>query len=331
MATGDRKSLVERLRQAGISLAAIEAAWPSWWTEEADTSPSGRAELRFALARRLGLEPKPLLGERVEFVWNDEARFKHLTAEQESHKAALTSFGMSVGRLLLRATVGSPVIRVSAADLRKAILVGNDFVDLNALIATCWALRIPVVHLRVFPLDAKSMHAMVTNVDDRSVILLGRDAQYPAPVAFTLAHELGHIMLGHLTGAPALIDLEDPALAYEGDEQEQEADRFALELLTGSPDPDIQTSADRFNAPTLASAVLEAAPRYAVEPGTLALCVGFRRHAWPVAMSALRFIYREKKPAWREVNGIADGELNWDALGDESAHYLRNVMIGSDG
>lgn len=331
MATGDRKSLVQRLRQAGISLAAIEAAWPSWWTEDAETSPSGRAELRFALARRLGLEPKPLLGERVEFVWNDEARFKHLTAEQEGQKAALTSFGMSVGRLLLKATAGSPTISASAAELRKAILAGNEFVDLNTLVATCWALRIPVIYLRVFPLDAKSMHAMVINVDGRHAVLLGRDAQYPAPVAFTLAHELGHIMLGHLAGAPALVDVEDPALARDGDDQEQAADRFALELLTGSGDPEIETSVDRFNAPTLAAAVLEAAPRYSVEPGTLALCVGFRRQAWRVAMSALRFIYRQKKPAWREVNGIADVEIGWDSLSDEGAHYLRNVMIGSDG
>ncbi len=47
-------------------------------------------------------------------------------------------------------------------------------------------------------------------------------------------------------------------------------------------------------------------------------------------MSALKFIYRERKPAWREVNGIADGELQWDELSDEAAHYLRNVMIGDN-
>jgi hypothetical protein len=278
------------------------------------------------------LEPKPLLGERVEFIWNDEARFKHLSAEQEIQKAALTSFGVSVARLLLRATAGSPAPAMTAEQLRKAILAGERFVDLNALIATCWALRIPVIHLRVFPLDTKSMHAMVVSVEERYAILLGRDAQYPAPVAFTLAHELGHIMLGHLAGAPALVDLEDPALVRDDDDdQERAADRFALELLTGSAEPDIQTSSDRFSAPTLAAAVLDAAPQYAVEPGTLALCVGFLRHAWPVAMSALRFIYREKKPAWREVNGIADSELNWDALSAEGGHYLRNVMIGSNG
>jgi Zn-dependent peptidase ImmA (M78 family) len=318
------------LRKAGISRAAIQAAWPSWWTEEAEASPSGRAELRFALARRLGLEPKPLLGERVEFIWTDQAMFKHLSAEDAGQKATLTSFGMSIGRLLLRATPATGTEPLPADILRAAILQGNAFVDLNSLIATCWALRIPVIHLRVFPLEAKSMHAMVVRSGNRFAILLGRDAGYPAPVAFTLAHELGHVMLGHLGEAPALIDLEDPATARDRDEQEDEADRYALTLLTGSPDPDIQTNLDSFNAPTLARAVLEAAAEYHVEPGTLALCLAYRRRNWAVAMSALGFIYRERKPAWREVNGIADGELDWDALGDEAAHYLRNVMIGDD-
>lgn len=327
--TDDRKSLIERLRKAGISRAAIQAAWPSWWTDEADATPSGRAELRFALARRLGLEPKPLLGERVEFVWNDEAKFKHLSAKGEVQRAVLTSFGMSIGRLLLRATPATATEITTAETLRNAILSGSTFVDLGALVATCWALRIPVIHLRVFPLEAKSMHAMVVKVDSRFAILLGRDAGYPAPVAFTLAHELGHIMLGHLSHAPALVDLEDPALARDGDDQEEEADRFALTLLTGSPEPDIQTSLDRFNAPTLAAAVLEAAGRYAVEPGTLALCLAHRQNVWPVALSALRFIYAERKPAWREINGIADRELDWDALGDDAAHYLHNIMIGT--
>lgn len=327
---GTEDKLVQRLRRAGFSREAIRAAWPSWWTDEAGATASGRAELRFALARRLGLAPKPLLGERVEFVWNDEALFKHLTAQDAAQKAALTSFGMSIGRLLIRATPGGRTEIAAPEDLRDAILSGARFVDLASLIATCWALRVPVIQLRVFPLEAKSMHAMVVKVEDRYAILLGRDANYPAPVAFTLSHELGHIMRGHLAEAPAVIDLEDPALAKDPDDQEKEADRFALSLLTGSAEPDIQTNLDSFNAPTLAAAVLDAAPRYSVEPGTLALCLAYQRKAWPVAMSALGFIYSEKKPAWREINGIADAELDWDLLGDETAHYLRNIMIGDN-
>jgi Zn-dependent peptidase ImmA (M78 family) len=174
------------------------------------------------------------------------------------------------------------------------------------------------------------MHAMVVMDGGRFAILLGRDSNYPAPVAFSLAHELGHVMLGHLEDAPALVDVEDPALARNGDEQEQEADRFALTLLTGSPEPDIQTSLARYNAPTLAKAVLEAAPKYRVEPGTLALCLAHRQHVWPVAMTALRFIYSERKPTWREVNGIADRELQWDDLTHEGAQFLFKVMTGND-
>lgn len=326
----DWKTLFQRLRKAGFSQAAIEAARPSWWTAQADSSPSGRAELHFALARRLGLEPKALLGERVEFIWNDEARFKHLSAEDDAQRSALTSFGISVGRLLLRATPAPPTEIAPAEYLHDAILAGSQFVDLHSLVATCWALRIPVIHLRVFPLEAKSMHAMVVEVGGRFAILLGRDAAYPAPIAFTLAHELGHVMLGHLDGAHALVDIEDPALARDGDQQEMEADRFALTLLTGTPEPEIETNLDRFNAPTLAAAVLKAADQYAIEPGTLALCLAHRRNAWPVAMAALNFIYRERKPAWREVNGIANSQLDWDALGDEAAQYLQNIMVGDD-
>ncbi len=321
-------ALVRELQRAGISRSAIRAAWPSWWNEEVARSPSGRAELRFALARRLGLEPKPLLGERVEFIWNDEARFKHLTTQDSGQRAVLASFGVSVGRLLLRATPRKSTVSLTAEELRAAILVHGSFVDLNSLIGSCWALGIPVAYIRVFPLETKAMHAMVVSSDGRFAVLLGRDAAYPAPVAFTLAHELGHIMLGHVAAAPALVDLEDPATAGDVDDQEVEADRFALTLLTGSPNPAIQTNIERFNAPTLAQAALDAAPVYRVEPGTLALCLAFRRGIWPVAMASLRFIYLQRKAAWREVNGIAEGEIHWEELGDEAAEYLRSVMTG---
>jgi hypothetical protein len=238
---------------------------------------------------------------------------------------------MSVARPLLLATHGGALEAVGAEVLRAAILRGSRFVDLNSLLATCWALGVPVIYLRVFPLEAKSMHAMVVTLGDRFAILLGRDASYPAPVAFTLAHELGHVMLGHLTGASALVDLKDPAMANAADEQEAEADRYALTLLTGSPDPDIQTSDEAFNAPTLAAAVREASSRYAIEPGTLALCLAYRRNAWPVAMAALRFIYGERKAAWHEVNGIAKRELDWDAIGSEATEYIQNLMQSSNG
>jgi hypothetical protein len=49
-----------------------------------------------------------------------------------------------------------------------------------------------------------------------------------------------------------------------------------------------------------------------------------------VAMSALGFIYEQRKAAWREVNGIASEELRWEELNDEAAYYLRNIIVGPD-
>lgn len=320
-------NLVPELRKAGLSREVIKAAWPSWWRDDLATDPSGQAELRFELARRLGLSPKTLMGERVEFIWKDEAQFKHLRTEGITQRAALTSFGVAIGRLLVKATPQAPPLDgVDALRLRSALLEEHPFVDLQGLLSICWAFGIPVVFLRIFPLKNKAMHAMVVRVRGRYAILLGRDAMYPAPVAFTLAHELGHVLLGHLGDAPALVDLRDPATTTQSDNQEHEADRFGLKLLTSLSDPTIKINLPDFNAPSLAKAVIRASSKYGIEPGTLALILAHSRGEWPVAMSALKFIYDGPRQVWSEVNAIADSQLEWSEISDDAAYYVRNVM-----
>lgn len=323
----DSSNLRRGLREAGLSNQVIEAAWPSWWSDDLASNPSGRAELRFALARKLGISPQGLLGERVEFIWNDEAKFKHLSSEDASQRAALASFGVAIGRLLIRGTPrGRSLGGFDAHILREAILASQQYVDLSGLLSLCWGVGIPVIHLRVFPLDTKSMHAMVVKVDERYAVLLGREASYPAPVAFTLAHELGHVVQGHLSEALALVDLKDPATATDSDDQEREADEFALSLLTGRPDPQITTSISNFNAPTLANAVMKSAVQNRIEPGTLALCLAHRNGAWSRAMAAMKFIYKNESQIWREINAFANTQIDWSELSAENTEYLGKVM-----
>ena len=325
------KALISQLKNAGLSEQAIKAAWPSWWDDAASDSASARAELRFALSRKLGLSPQSLLGERVEFVWKDEARYKKLTASDPAHQAALASFGVALGRQLLRATPApSSLQSVPAAALRDAVLASRAVVDLLGLLSLCWATGTPVIHIRVFPLRAKSMRAMVVEANGRHAVLLGRDALYPAPIAFTLAHEIGHIALGHLNGGKALVDFGDPD-AEDDDVEELQADAYALQLLTGAVEPQITTSIDDFSARELArTSVLAGRPR-GIEPGTRALCVGYARQDWAAAQAALKHIYNDPREVWREVNAIAARQLDWSALTDEAAEYLQIVMQGADG
>lgn len=328
---GDADSLRTELRGAGLSRAAVDAAWPEWWSDEADRSVSARAELRLAVARNLGLAPKSLVGERVDFVWRDRARFKHLGADDDVAVAALNSFGVSVGRSLIDATVRQgDLVGLPAADLRNILLdMGNP--DLPGLLTVCWAFGVPVVHLRVWPLAQKAMHAMVVGQRGRHAIMFSREASYPAMVAFTLAHEIGHIALGHVPADDILVDAEDPAGTADHDEEETAADRYALEVLLGDPDPDIRLNHETFNHAMLAEVVMRAGPQHGIDPGTLALAVAHRRNAWPVAMAAMKLIQPVPVVVSDLVNMVARSQLDLDRLGDDSATFIERTLGFADG
>lgn len=324
--------LRERLKSTGLSDPAIEAAWPVWWSEDADASASAKVELRFSVARKLGLDPRSLLEDDTQprFIWRDEARFKHLSGEGELQRAAITSFGSALGTYLIAATKGQPLeIKNDPTVLRNAILYGQPFVRLIDLLSLCWSFGIPAIHLRIFPLAQKRMSAMSVRVGERSAIMLGKDSLYPPHVAFYLAHEIAHIALGHLSEHPMVVDFEteDPTVT-DDDAEENIADAFALELLTGRSRPIVLPQQDRYGAQELARVARDAAADLGIEPGTLALCFGFSTKDWATANAAIRQIYSEPRPVWLEVNQIAASQLALDLIPDDARSYL-NAVLGA--
>lgn len=321
------KELRRKLRVAGLTEKAVDAAWPSWWSDDAAQSRSAQAELRFSVARKLGVSASALARDEVQFAWRDQTRFKHLRNETSQEQAVLASFGLGLANHIAAAASRLPDMALpSANELREAILQTRPVVDLLGLMGTCWAIGIPVIYLRVFPLDGKHMHAMVAKSGERHVILLARDTRYPAQAAFTLAHELGHIALGHLAGQASLVDLDDPASAIDRDEEEVAADRYALELLTGSPDPDIRAAIDNPSGRALAAAATESGVPRRIDPGTLALCFGYRTGNWQAANAALRHLYPNATQVWYPTNELAMGQLDWSSLSSDSQDFLSIVM-----
>lgn len=324
----------QRLKDFGFTDAAIKAAWPAWWSDEADSSASAQTELRFSIARKLGLEPRSLLHDTEEprFIWRDEARFKRFSGKSELERAGITSFGMAVGRLLIAATKRSnKSLPTNASELRKLILTHYGHVGLSNLLAICWAVGIPVIHLRVFPLRSKRMAAMTLRHGDRHAVLLAKDSMYPAHVAFYLAHELGHVALNHVQPGHLVVDSESNRLAtFEEDEEEEAADRFALELLTGDTTPQVLPSPDSvISPPGLAEEARKVSQQRGIEPGTLALCFGYSTGNWCVANAAMPYIYSERKRVSSEVNNVALKDLAFDAIPSDSLPFLRAVMGNS--
>lgn len=335
--TSDAQSLRWRLQRLGLSDSAIKAAWPSWWSDDAEQSPSAQAELRFSLSRKLGLDPRSLLDEgEPKFVWRDEARYKNLSTESDIDRAAITSFGVSLARALVAGVAEKvfPLEGVKAEQLRHSILARKPYVRLIDLLGLCWAIGIPVIHLRVFPLTTKRMCAMAVRVGGQFAILLGKDAEYPASIAYYLAHEIGHAALGHLHDGAAIVDLQDPLkVASAGDNEEQSADQYALELLTGSSRPTVLTDAKQYGTRQLAKTILMSAEPLHIEPGTLALCFGYSTGDWEKANAAMKSIYTDRRPVWREINRLAASRLNWNAMPEDTVNFLRAVMggIGDEG
>jgi len=322
-------SVRRNLRQAGLSARAIDAVWPAWWSVEAEGSVSATTELRYTLARRLGLSPASLFDGPPKFIWRDEAKFKGLGTESEQERAALTSFGVAVARCVAQ---GMPQERsvspISPLDLRSAILETSTYVDLDTLIAYCWAFGIGVLFLTVFPLSQKRMHAMTVRSGDRYVILLGRTSRFPAQVTYVIAHELAHLLLGHVSESSALLEMNDllTGSGADQDREEQAADRFALALLTGTEEPDVQSNQERFSGAQLAEAAMRYGPELHIEPATLALCLGYTTKRWAQSVRALKLIPPGEMDVRSYINQIARAQLNWQSFSFESLEFVDRLL-----
>lgn len=328
--TGGAHTLRNRLRRIGLSQPIIDAAWPTWWSDAAEASVSARTELHFSLARKLGLDPRSLLEETDEprFVWRDCARFKNLSGESDMERAALVSIGTVLATILIKAAPEYREFEDTRASEIRRLLLGPDgrSVRLVDILAFCWSTGIPVIHLRVFPWPQKRMAAMAASVEGRSVILLAKDSMYPAHATFYLAHEIAHIVLQHVETNSVLVDFDRDQLPMHDDEEESQADAFALEILTGQPRPTILPSDNRYSARELARVALEAAPDLKIEPGTLALCFGYSTGDWATANAAIQRIYESPKPVWKEINHLAMSQLIAEKIPDDYTSFLAAVL-----
>ncbi len=327
MSTPSGQQLRRELREAGFANAAIDAVWPQWWSSDADSSLAARSELLFTVARRLGLAPSSLVQGDPIFVWRDSTQYKNLSTADYREQEILSSFGGAVSRTMIGLVDSSvDLVGMSPTVIRDALLASAPVVGAGELISFCWSVGVPVAQLRVFPLAAKRMHAMSCAVRGRHAVLLGVEYGYPARYAYVIAHEIGHIALGHVEPDGNLLDVDDPLTLDEGDNDEEDADRFALTVLTGSADLTVVADRDDFNGAQLATAALSRGAEVGVDPGVLVLAVGHHTRRWATAMAALKLLGGDAGQPWRNINGIASQQLQLEEATHADREYLRPVL-----
>lgn len=322
------RSLYERLEQAGLDRKFVrKVLLPDWWDDAIAQHPTGYAEARLRIARALGVSLSQLDSGDLLKSALDETRLRCKTRRgTEPYSIRWTiALAHSAAELASRATPTpyQPLPEI-AHQIRDAILQDQPWVSLGNLLAYCWNHGVPVIPLRHKPRKSKKIDGLVVRVDERPVIVLACGYRYSARLLFIVAHELGHWLSGHLSDEPILAE---ESITREGKNQEEaEANWFAVELLTGKPDK-AYWAPRSLTAAQLAEGARMAGRRDKVDPGVVALNYAWNQGTWEVGMGALKILEPEPKGMLLLQQRMLES-LEWSRLHEEDAQLLLRLTGG---
>lgn len=283
--------LYRRLKTVGFDRGFLQrAVLPDWWDDSLAANAATRSQIELHLAQRLGVPLAELrdASQPLTLPGTHDVRLKRATSEAKREDIA-------PGMIVARRTVGIvlPHLRdvpalpahLAVGDLRTWILARHRVVDLPALLDAAWAHGIAVFHFAPLPAAAKKFAGMAYYEGKRPVVILATGYDAPPRVAFYLAHEIAHILRGHVTPGGKMLADADFEKGKEDDE-ERDADGDALELLTGKRSLNAQPIFG-MTASKLVTDAREYERTHRVHAGTVALIYGKTAGRMPVATAAL--------------------------------------------
>jgi hypothetical protein len=320
--------LYRRLRAVGLTRNKVrQFILPDWWDDQVAVNPAGFAEGLSFISRHTGLDLASLraAGQQVSFREAGTCKFKKSKNVTEDQLALARSIATRVAQLVNSATVEPCLpLPTSALQLRSEILgQGHPWVSLDNLVNYCWSVGIPVAHLTSI-LTTKMPDGLAVRVRGRPVIVLCKQARFTAWLLFILAHECGHIVLGHIPDNGALID--EDVNTNERDPEEIEANEFAIELLTGEKTCHFKASGRWPNATDLANWARKLGRELKIDPGHIALNYAHTMGAdfFPVANAALARLEPEREALGIVRRKLAE-RLDWSNLPEDSSEFLMRV------
>jgi IrrE N-terminal-like domain len=287
------KDLYRRLRRLGFDEPFVrERLLPDWWDDSLAKIPSNRAIAEASISKMLGIRISNLRDQSavLELPAIADFRLKRVKKTKPDEIAPAVLLAYRAARSIVRVLVDVPPFAgtLSPQNVRRAILTHRPFVDLASLVDFAWSVGIPVFHLSALPKPSKKFSGMAVFCDRRPVIILAAGTDSPPWIAFHLAHELGHVLSGHVTpNSPPLIDSD--LSVVDDSEHEVEADRFACVALTNDPCPSPKAQYG-LTADKLAVQAKAFAPKRGVDPGVHALMYGRNADRMGVAQNALKLM-----------------------------------------
>ncbi|MCO8310345.1 ImmA/IrrE family metallo-endopeptidase [Pseudomonas mandelii] len=321
------QNLYSALDKQGISKRKLALLLPEWWTDEVEASPSGVQQAKVYLAKALSLRMRPFseTPPRIEFDLPADKRFKKSAKTSEADVNLAVALARSASRLALSAldTQFAPPPPDALAIREHLLLSGAPWVSLSALLDYCWSIGIPVIHLAT-PLLGRKMDGIAMAINGRPSIVLSNNRK-SGFLLFHLAHELGHIALGHVGANGTIVDDEikkDGALDKDADELA--ADQFAIQLLTGNTHGNFKLQ-QLMKTAMLARLAIQYGKDHKIDPTHIVLnCAHNDKRIFALCVSAANFIAGESTDQ-EMVTDFVFRQLQ-ENLKDDSEHLLRKLI-----
>lgn len=324
------KRLYSKLKTVGYNPKYVHSLLPDWWDDKIADTPAGLQQASLILSQCFGV--------RAETLWTESAvpilrlpqgiRFKHRGNVKVDDLSIACALAQSLARIVLKAFPEKPLphFYLDAGELRKKLLTDRTWIDFKSLLQYCISLGIPVIHLQHLPSKAKKMEGLAFEQNGRPVIVLTRTHPH-GYMLFDLAHELGHISLGHVNAERSVVDQKIDFEASE--EDERAANRFALELLTGNPECKIVPVGRWLNGCELAAAAMIYADKNQVDPLHIVLNYGHTKNLWGAANAAIKEIAENEPPDQEILRNTLLQSLDLDVLSNDEYTLLQTHLSGN--
>lgn len=335
MSVPDRQidMIFRSLESAGFPRSLQDFLLPEWVTPEVLSDATVSSEIATILAKRLGLRASPLFvaNPRVESLRRRVIKYKRSIPNKSKNLTAATSIAISVAEAVASACRVEFIPFVgSAADFRQEVLTSfpGNWLGLRNLLMTCWSHGVPVVYLAELGQGVAKMDGMVVYTKDRPLIILSKVSPLWAWQLFILAHEIAHIVLGHVLPGDILVDeklSEDSYISKDNDLDERAADKFAIELLNGRQNATYTLAEDRANFRELADTAYKFGMAHQIDPGHIVLNFANQSGKWGIGIKAAHLLQGEKPPASAVIGEAMWGGINPEALPGDTIEFLARV------
>lgn len=291
--TYSMKPVYQKLSKIGLKKGMVKTYLPDWWEDSIATTEVGFQESLWLIANTFHIDFKTL-NLSVSGSSNPQYRlpnhqFKHsVNLDQDKLKPAV-AVAMLAAKITLN-TFEKPLAdlsSLSAENIREKLLSdGNQWIDFKVLVQYCWNIGIPVIFIKKIP--SPKMDGLALMQNDRPVIVLTKNDDYGILV-FHLAHELGHIILGHVKENGMVIDKK--IVKDEEDDLEIQANAFALEVLTGKANR--KYTAGKISPKVLAESTLNKAKEDSIDPLHIILNYGYSNNNYGFAKQVLQLLVKK--------------------------------------